>query len=280
MCENQSNLVNSDAEEPEGRFTLAQRLHYLKKQNRLTAAQVAEYAGVPLGTVNKILCGATKKPSIQTIEKLARLFNVPIRYFAADGAQKGPQYAIGVAVESRVLQSISMDEWELVRAFRQLGGREERVVKNLIRTYLDMGSRRARRCNTMVLPCYTLAGTGRLAADIGSLRIRRVCVVADELASRADYAIQLIGDTMEPLWKEGTLLAVRRGHVCHGEVGVFCLNGKGFVRRYYNRRGVCKLQTLNRAVPNVAVGPEDTLQHMGIVLGELQDADTGAGKAL
>ena len=43
-----------------------------KKQLGLTNKQLADYSGVSLGTVNKILSGATKSPQIDTLDALDR----------------------------------------------------------------------------------------------------------------------------------------------------------------------------------------------------------------
>ena len=43
-----------------------------KKQLGLTNKQLADYSGVSLGTVNKILSGATKSPQIDTLDALNR----------------------------------------------------------------------------------------------------------------------------------------------------------------------------------------------------------------
>ena len=46
------------------RMEIIRKLDYLKKRDKLTIRQIAERAGIPVGTLNKIFCGATKNPSV------------------------------------------------------------------------------------------------------------------------------------------------------------------------------------------------------------------------
>ena len=50
-------------------------LKKLKKLQKLTNEELSEKSGVPVGTVNKILSGATKSPRHDTIEALAEALN-------------------------------------------------------------------------------------------------------------------------------------------------------------------------------------------------------------
>ena len=60
----------------------------------------------------------------------------------------------------------------------------------------------------------------------------------------------------------------------HGEIGVFALGEASYVRRLYQARGLCRLDTINRSVSNVTVRAGDVLRCIGVVTGVLQ-ADTG-----
>ena len=55
---------------------------------------------------------------------------------------------------------------------------------------------------------------------------------------------------------------------------VFLRWEKRGVRRLYQARGLCRLDTINRSVSNVTVRAGDVLRCIGVVTGVLQ-ADTG-----
>ena len=46
-------------------------LKNLKKMQKLTNEELSQKSGVPLGTLNKILCGATKSPKHTTVQAIA-----------------------------------------------------------------------------------------------------------------------------------------------------------------------------------------------------------------
>lgn len=52
-----------------------------KKKLGLTNAELAEKSGVPLGTINKILSGATKDPKLETLKSIARVLGLTLDDF-------------------------------------------------------------------------------------------------------------------------------------------------------------------------------------------------------
>lgn len=49
-------------------------LKRLKKQSKMTTAEIAEKSGIPEPTLEKLFSGKTKRPTLQTVTKLAHLF--------------------------------------------------------------------------------------------------------------------------------------------------------------------------------------------------------------
>lgn len=52
-----------------------------KKKLGLTTAELSEKSGVPLGTLNKILSGATKDPKLETLKAIARVLGLTLDDF-------------------------------------------------------------------------------------------------------------------------------------------------------------------------------------------------------
>jgi transcriptional regulator with XRE-family HTH domain len=46
-------------------------INKIKKNKNLTSRQLAKKSGVPLGTINKILCGVTSNPKLETLKAIA-----------------------------------------------------------------------------------------------------------------------------------------------------------------------------------------------------------------
>ena len=66
-----------------------------KKKLGLTTAELAERSGVPLGTLNKILSGATKDTKLETLKAIARVLGLTLDDFddmKKDSKPSSPTY--------------------------------------------------------------------------------------------------------------------------------------------------------------------------------------------
>ena len=52
-----------------------------KKRLGLTTEELSQASGVPIGTLNKILSGATKDPKIETLKSIARVLGLTLNDF-------------------------------------------------------------------------------------------------------------------------------------------------------------------------------------------------------
>lgn len=52
-----------------------------KKKMGMTTAELTEKSGVPFGTLNKILSGATKDPKLETLKAIARVLGLTLDDF-------------------------------------------------------------------------------------------------------------------------------------------------------------------------------------------------------
>ncbi|WP_312432716.1 helix-turn-helix domain-containing protein [Lacrimispora sp.] len=64
-----------------------EKIHEYKKKLGLTSAELSEISGVSLGTLNKILSGATKDPKLETLKAIARVLGLSLDDFD-DNSQK------------------------------------------------------------------------------------------------------------------------------------------------------------------------------------------------
>lgn len=249
---------------------LADKLTHLKRKLRFTTRALSLRSGVPVGTLNKILDGTTRNPSMDTIERIARAFQVSIRYFTDPVPQSRSECDIGAYIAEDRLIWISPGEMELIERYRELTDRGRRIASVVLETVNTMDpSGLLPTEGAVTLLVYSTRKNGCQGGHLSSLTARKVQVVASEAAFQADFAVELTGSGFEPCWKDGTILAVRSGPVQPGDVGVFLLNDEGFIRRLFEKKGIRKLLTLNREVPNITVEPERRLHHMGTVLGAL-----------
>lgn len=74
---------------------LQEKVARLKTENGLTTEGLSEISGVPKGTINKILNGETRNPTITTLSALAQALNCPLEYLSGSPAEIPGVYRLG-----------------------------------------------------------------------------------------------------------------------------------------------------------------------------------------
>ena len=90
-------------------MNLAKRMAYLKKRDGLTTEMLSQRSGVAAGTLNKLLNGATRRPALETMERVARAFGVPVRYFT-DAAVLGTEFEVARAGGCNTMVPLAVPE--------------------------------------------------------------------------------------------------------------------------------------------------------------------------
>lgn len=62
-------------------MNIADKINVLKNKLDITTQELSEKSGVPVGTINKILNGETKNPTMNTLAKIASALGVTTEYF-------------------------------------------------------------------------------------------------------------------------------------------------------------------------------------------------------
>lgn len=107
------------------------------------------------------------------------------------------------------------------------------------------------------------AGTGTVLDDENTEEWR---ILKNYYTKNADFCVTVTGDSMEPTYKDGDIVLVRATpEIRKGEVGVFLLNGEGFIKEL----GDGCLISHNVSYENIPVTAEDQFVCFGTVLGVL-----------
>lgn len=91
-------------------------------------------------------------------------------------------------------------------------------------------------------------------------------ILKNYYTKNADFCVTVTGDSMEPTYKDGDIVLVRsQPEIRMGEVGVFLLNGEGYIKEAGDR---C-LISHNAAYTDIPIAAEDQFVCFGKVLGVL-----------
>ncbi|MEG1774838.1 MAG: S24 family peptidase [Oscillospiraceae bacterium] len=246
---------------------IVSKLLFLKKRAGLTSKQISERSGIPIGTLNKLYSGATKNPSLQAVSQIAAVFGVPTRYFTDDSI--APDHLVASVGEDTGTFGISPREYEWLCSIRRLPEGERRTFEVLLETFRQLYPVSADTSHHINLFCYFPTSPGVHGTLAQSTNLRQITVPRSHVSAQSDFAILLSSKALEPLYSHNIILGVRRESVLSDDIGVFLLNGQGYVRIYQCAHGVRKLVTINRNINNVTVRKQDDLHCLGRVVGLL-----------
>ena len=190
---------------------LSERIGMLRRQAGMTVEELAERSGVAKGTLNKIIGGVTKNPTVSVAGDIARALGVGLEELLGREGTAAPV--------------LSREAAGLARDFDGLDDHGRRVVRSV------MGEEKRRMAAlaepaqrpVKVIPLFGNAfAAGRGDPDFGN-PWEDYEVPAD---SGADFAVRINGNSMEPWLPDGSIaLAVKRAPR-DGEVAALLLDGE------------------------------------------------------
>ena len=111
------------------------------------------------------------------------------------------------------------------------------------------------------------AGTG---VDLSEENYQIMSIRASDLARQADFAVRVSGDSMETTFYDGDILLIESmPFINKGDIGIFVLNGDGYVKEY----GGDRLISHNKKYPDIRLTEHDVVICSGRVIGVLEEDD-------
>lgn len=179
----------------------------------------------------------TNAPKLANLKRIADYLDVPLEYIAFGTVEVGKNNSLGISDEA---VKIAKDYDELDRYGKQT---VQAVLKSeTARVKVEQVSKPVR---DKVIPLFGNSfAAGPLEPDFGNVWTN-YSVPVD---SRADFAIHVNGDSMEPYIHDGDIALGVRRNPRDGETGAFMLDGEFLVKQYCSdHRGDVFLFSLNRS---------------------------------
>lgn len=146
---------------------------------------------------------------------------------------------------------------------------EERAREQAKRQELRRSvSEDAAPCESVEVPFVDLPVSAGLGVDLlaqdGTQDM--INVPATPTTRRADFSVRVEGDSMEPMFSDGDIVLVEQDQeVPEGQVGIFVVNGAGYIKKAGRRR----LISVNDKYDDILIGPDDSVRCFGLVIGKL-----------
>ncbi|MDO5558093.1 MAG: S24 family peptidase [Oscillospiraceae bacterium] len=240
---------------------MVDRITALIKEKGLSINAVEKALGFGNGAIKRF---NTSSPSIDKIIALSDFLNVSVEYLLF-GKNK-----------SSSPNKLSDDEQELINLYTQLN-RDDRIrIHERAEVLLEQSKQK--HLDSLFQPTFkskfidifdlpVSAGTGEsLTSDYKDL----CAVKLNESTSQASFAVRVSGDSMEPLYVNGDILLIAlQESVDPDEIGIFIINGEGYVKKY----GGDRLISLNSKYEDIMIHDYDNVLCKGKVLCKLEKSD-------
>lgn len=203
-------------------------INRLKKEKGLTNAQLAEKSGVTLSTLDKITAGINKNPKLETLQAICRALGCRLGDFDEAGKEESSS-AGGV-----VLSGLSREAEEFAGRYSALDEHGRRALEAILR---EEESRMAKTVGNVIpmprpaMKTIPLLG-GSFAAGKGEPDFGNMWTDYEvEADSKAEFAIKINGDSMEPYLPDGSIAFGRKDTPADGDVAALLLDGEFLVKQ-------------------------------------------------
>ena len=214
------------------------RLQKLREQHGYSVKEAAAALHLPYTTYNNYEKN-TREPNGEILCRIAAFFSVSLDYLLG-------------ATSTHSNQTISPEEQAVYTKLQALDSHGKRLVSMVLEEeYIRCQSQKQEQQQPMRSIRSSLyrvsAGTGVLLDDDAWEKIQ---VPDTEEAQKADFALRIAGDSMEPIYHDGDIVLVEKADILQvGEIGIFFVNGNGYIKKF----GGDRLISLNDAYADIAL---------------------------
>ena len=210
-------------------MSIGDRIKEAREHRNLSRSELAEKANVTMSAISNYE-NSISSPKESVLLKLMDILEIDANFLFQDMVEKKPSVYLTPSENTlldkyRRLDTLSKELVDIVIDKELERINNECVLNDNV---VDFGSYKE-------IPCYpklASAGTGEyLFDDIPTNTIK----IDSREYPKADYAIQVNGDSMEPTYYDGDTLIVERNAIpAEGQVGIFIVDGRGYVKRMGN----------------------------------------------
>ena len=220
---------------------LGEMISRYRKDAGMTIDELSESSGVPKGTLNKIIAGTTKAPTLDTMKSIAKALGKRLADFD-DGIQivkTNNGLSAGAMNLAKDYETLDAHGKSTVRAVmdEELNRMEE--LANLAEMEPEW---EPKIINIFVNPSAAGPALGETGLDCEPYELKK------DDPQGAEYAVRVQGQSMEPYFPDGSIAFVNHDQMRDGDIGIFCVDGATVIKQWHYDRmlGITYLFSLNR----------------------------------
>lgn len=250
-------------------MTFLEKLDHLMRKTGINKNKLSQLSGVPYTTIDGFYKKGYENTKISTVRKIASAFDVSLDYLVDDEVTD-EQYSPQIKSTS---SDLSEEAHKVAKEFDLLSEHGKGAVRAIL-GYEKKSTTKIEptaQIHTLNKVIYLSHAQDKASAGTGFQldhdRMDKWMVVYNEETRMADFCVDVVGDSMEPLYHDGdTVLVRQQPSVEIGEIGLFVINDQGFVKRL----GEDGLQSINPKYENIHPNEYNLVECMGKVIGLLK----------
>lgn len=241
-------------------MSLATRLKQRREELGMTQTQLAKILGITKGAVGNYETQVSS-PKAEILRKLFTVLQCDANYLFQDDFPVSEDTATS---ESEI--KLNREEEQHLNQYRQLDRHGREVVSFLLEKEWQRAKRAKEEQKLIRLDFYELPVSAGFGESLSGEYKTFLELPAEKVPSGTDFVLRVSGDSMNPTLENGDIVFISSTpSVELGEIGVFVLNGEGFVKEL----GKNRLVSHNSRYPFIPLTEGDSLYCMGRVLGRL-----------
>lgn len=228
-----------------------------KKEQGLTNDALSERSGIAIGTLNKLLSGASQDPKLSTLLPLANALGCTLDEML--GMAKEDHLSLPAELSKKYVE---LDEDGKEAVSYTINKEHARVLKERTEIPYSLDTATVRKIRLYDTPASAGTGSYLFGDDY-----TEISIYSNSKTEGADFAVRVYGDSMMPKYENGDILLVEGAdEIANGEIGIFSLNGESYFKKY----GGDRLISYNPKYRDIPLSEIDEFLCFGRVIGKLK----------
>lgn len=205
--------------------TMGERIKAARETRGLLQSQLAKLIGVKSAGVISNWEKDVSKPDANKMVSLCKALDISLSYLLNYHANK-KEYD----------NDLSKEALQIAKYYDELEPANQRVIKRVITAMAEEEKETKRTAdNVRFIDLFDLPVSAGTGVYLDGYNAKPIKIVNTSEAAKADYALRVTGDSMEPQYYNGDIVLIKTTpDVPQGAVGVFIHNGEGFIKQRDN----------------------------------------------
>ena len=252
-------------------MSFSERVKRIKKEKGINNDALSAASGIPLGTLTKLLSGATEEPKLSSAIALAGALGCSLEYLAT-GKDEPLRLTDAETLHIEKYRALDVHglrvcDFILEEEYARSTAQSRNVRVEIPETIFRANATAKEKVKMLKIPLFTDRVSAGGGMHLESEDAKDISVVENEKTKRADFALRVSGNSMEPRYHDGDILLVEETcDIAVGDLGIFICDGEGYFKQF---GGDC-LISLNDEYAPIPLDTFGSFTCKGSVIGSLR----------